>query len=225
MTGDEKVHGVTAAKNYDHLIGKIVPGHPLLISSILDYLPDNPGRVLELGCGTGIITEMILEKSPEARITGIDISQDMLHIASEKHELRSVNFIEGDLRSPWPDGPYDAIVSALCLHHVSADERAEVINRAFQALSPGGRFICGDVFRGESDWEEGIYTANWLRGMRDAGIPADVVEGMNSARNERRPELRPVPWFRDVLVKAGFIQVTVPVTAGFVGLVVGFSPE
>jgi hypothetical protein len=61
--------------------------------------------------------------------------------------------------------------------------------------------------------------------MKDAGMPDDVVAGMDEARNERRPGLRPVPWFCSVLEKAGFDRGTVPFTAGFVGLVVGFMPE
>jgi tRNA (cmo5U34)-methyltransferase len=225
ITGNKQVHGVTEAGNYDHLIRYIVPGHPLLISSILDYIPDNPGRILELGCGTGIITEMILEKFPDAKITGIDISQEMLRVASEKPALRNVMFINGDLRGPWPDGPYDTVVSVLCLHHVSAAERAAVAKRVYEVLSPGGRFVCGDVFVGRSEWEEQLFTARWLRGMKDAGMPDDVVAGMDAARNERRPELRPVPWFCSVLENAGFERVTVPFTAGFVGQVVGFVSE
>jgi len=225
ITGSERVHGVTEAGNYDHLIRYIVPGHPQLISSILDYLPDDPECVLELGCGTGIITEMILEKSPDAKISGIDLSREMLRIASEKPALRNVNFIEGDLRGPWPARPHDAVVSALCLHHVSADERAAVVKRVFEALSPGGRFICGDVFVGRSEWEEQLFTARWLRGMKQAGMPDDVVAGMDAARNERRSELRPISWFYNVLEKAGFDRVTIPFTCGFVGLVVGFVPD
>jgi tRNA (cmo5U34)-methyltransferase len=225
MTEGEHIHGAAPAADYDHLIGNIAPGQSLLLATILDYLPDNPRCVLELGCGTGILTEMILERFPGAEVTGIDLSPDMLRIASGKHALRGVKFIEGDLRDAWPAGPYDAVVTSLCIHHVSSGERAEVVKRAHDALSPGGRFVCGDVFRGETDWEERILTANWLRGMNAAGVPDDVVRGMASARNGRLPELCPVSWFRERLRDAGFPRVMVPFTAGFVGLVVGFTEE
>ena len=223
MTEPERIHGVTAAGEYDHIIGNIVPSQSLLISTTLEYLPDNPGRVLELGCGTGILTGQILERSPGAEITGIDLSPDMLRIASEKPALRGVHFIAGDLRDAWPAGPYDTVVTSLCIHHVSADERASVVKRAYEALSPGGRFVCGDVFRGESDWEETIFMEHWLSGMRKSGIPGEVIRGMNVARKERLPELRPVSWFRNVLLETGFSRVMIPFTTGFVGLVVGFK--
>jgi len=225
MKDAEKIHGVTAAGEYDHLIGSIVPGQSLLISTTLEYLPDNPGRILELGCGTGILTEQILERFPGAEITGIDLSPDMLRVASEKPGLRNVHFIAGDLRDAWPAGPYDAIVTSLCIHHISAAERVTVVKRAYKALSRGGRFVCGDIFLGESGREEEIFLEYWLKGMKKAGIPDDVIRGMNAARNERRPELRPVSWFRTILLETGFSPVIIPFTAGFAGLVVGFMPE
>jgi phospholipid N-methyltransferase len=67
ITGNERVHGVTEAGDYDHRIRHIVPGHPHLILPILGYLPETPEMILELGCGTGIITERILEKSPKVK--------------------------------------------------------------------------------------------------------------------------------------------------------------
>jgi tRNA (cmo5U34)-methyltransferase len=225
MTKGERIHGAAEAADYDHLIGDIVPGQSLLLATILDYLPDNPRRVLELGCGTGILTEMILDRFPGTEVAGIDLSPEMLHIASAKPALRGVKFIEGDLRDAWPPGPYDAVVTSLCIHHVSSGERAGVVRRAHDFLSPGGRFVCGDVFRGETDWEEGILTANWLRGMHHAGVSDEVISGMAAARKERMPELRPVSWFRERLTDAGFSRVMVPFTAGFVGLVVGFREE
>jgi tRNA (cmo5U34)-methyltransferase len=225
MTQGERIHGAAPAVDYDYLIGDIVPGQSLLLETILDYLPDNPRQVLELGCGTGILTEMILGRFPGAEVTGIDLSPDMLRIASGKHALRDVKFIEGDLRDAWPPGPYDAVVTSLCIHHVSPGDRAGVVRRARDVLFPGGRFVCGDVFRGETDWEERILTANWLRGMHHAGVPDEVISGMAAARKERMPELRPVSWFRERLTDAGFSRVMVPFTAGFVGLVVGFREE
>jgi tRNA (cmo5U34)-methyltransferase len=225
MTKGERIHGAAEAADYDHLIGDIVPGQSLLLATILDYLPDNPRRVLELGCGTGILTEMILDRFPGTEVAGIDLSPEMLHIASAKPALRGVKFIEGDLRDAWPPGPYDAVVTSLCIHHVSPEERAGVVRRAHDVLSPGGRFVCGDVFRGETDWEERILSDNWLRGMKAAGVPEEAISGMAAARKERMPELRPVSWFRESLLDAGFPRVMVPFTAGFVGLVVGFREE
>jgi ubiquinone/menaquinone biosynthesis C-methylase UbiE len=216
------VHGVMDAEQYDNLIRSIVPCQPLLLSTIIDYLPKNPKKVLELGCGTGILTKMIKGVSPEADITGIDLSPEMLNLASEQPELKGVRFLAQDLREAWPEGFYDAIVTSLCLHHVPKEDRVMVAQRAVRVLSPGGRFICGDVYRARDDWEEEMQREIWCGGMRHGGASEAVIQGMSVQREKHLPTFTTVSWFRDMLLESGFSRATVPFTSGFVGLVVGF---
>lgn len=221
MAKTHEVHGVMDAVEYDALIRSIVPIQPLLLSTIIDYLPPNTRRVLELGCGTGILTSMIREVCPDAEITGIDLSPKMLDIASAKQELGKVRFLAQDLRDAWPKGRYDAILTSLCLHHIPKEDRVMVARRAAQALSPGGRFICGDVFRAEHEWEEQVQRDVWCRGMRQGGASDDVIKGMIAQREKNMPGFTTVFWFRDMLVGSGFTRAMVPFTAGFFGLVIG----
>jgi ubiquinone/menaquinone biosynthesis C-methylase UbiE len=222
MDKTHNVHGVMDAEQYDNLIRSIVPCQPLLLSTIIDYLPKNPQNVLELGCGTGILTSMIREVYPEAEITGIDLSPEMLSLASEQSELKGVRFLAQDLRGAWPEGFYDAIVTSLCLHHVPKEDRVLVAQRAAGVLSPGGRFICGDVYRARHDWEEDLQREIWFGRMRHGGASEAVVQGMIAQREKHLPTFTTVSWFRDMLVESGFSRATVPFTSGFVGLVVGF---
>jgi len=225
MTGTSQVHGVMAAEQYDQIIRSIVPSQPMLLSTIVDYLPPDSRNVLELGCGTGILTGMVREACPDAEITGIDLSSEMLTMASAKPGLKGVRFLAQDLRDIWPAGCYDAIITSLCLHHVLPAERVTVARRAARALVPGGRFICGDIFGAEHDWEERVLREIWCRGMRRGGAPDDVITGMIAQREKHMPTFTTVSWFRDMLIESGFGRVMVPFTSGFVGLVVGFSPE
>jgi len=221
MTGQGRIHGVTVPEAYDHLIGRIVPSQPLLLRTALDYLPPSPEHILELGCGTGILTGLIRGVCPSSAITALDLDPGMLAIAGAKPELAGVRFIAGDLRDPWPGDSSDVIITALCLHHVSREERTDVVARAARQLGPGGRFICGDIFRAEQAWEEELFTESWRRAMAREGAPGDVIEGMVRQRADRMPHLSTVSWFRDRLREAGFSRVVVPFTAGFVALVVG----
>ena len=222
-----QVHGVMEAEEYDRLIRAIVPSQPLLLATIVDYLPSHPRRILELGCGTGILTAMIREEHPDAEVTGIDLSPEMLKVAAAKPGFKGVRFIAQDLRDAWPTGRYDAIITSLCLHHVSKEDRVTVVRRALRALSPGGRFICGDIFRAGHDWEEEIEREIWCRGMRRRGASDDVVRGMVTQREANMPAFTTVSEFRDMLVESGFDRAVAPFTSGSVGLVVGFagSPE
>lgn len=223
MTETHEIHGVMEAEEYDRLIRAIVPSQPLLLATIIDYLPPHPRRVLELGCGTGILTAMIREECPDAEITGIDLSPEMLKAAGAKPDLTRVEFFAQDLRDPWPAGRYDAIVTSLCLHHVPRDDRVMVARRALQALSPGGRFICGDIFRAEDNWKEQVQREIWCRSMKRGGASDDVIRGMITQRDKHIPTFTTVSWFREMLVESGFDRAVVPFTSGFVGLVVGFA--
>ncbi|NYT17087.1 MAG: class I SAM-dependent methyltransferase [Methanomicrobiales archaeon] len=220
-----RVHGVMDAEQYDQLIRSIVPCQPALLSTIVDYLPPDSRNVLELGCGTGILTGMVREACPDAVITGIDLSPEMLTMTSVKPGLRGVRFIAQDLRDPWPAERYDAIITSLCLHHILPEERVVVARRAARALVPGGRFICGDIFGAEHGWEEQVLREIWARGMRREGAPEEVIMGMIAQREKHMPTFTTVSWFRDMLAGSGFARAMVPFTSGFVGLVVGFSPE
>lgn len=224
VTNPGGVHGVMDAGQYDTLIGTIVPGQPLLLSTIIESLPGHCRRVLELGCGTGILTAMIREACPNAEVTGIDLSPEMLEVAAEKPQLSGVTFIAGDLRDPWPGEKFDAVVTSLCLHHVSPGDRHSVAWRAANVLEPGGRFICGDIFRAAHDWEERLLTDSWKKAMERRGASNDVIKGMLRQRDARRPELSTIDHFQKTLREAGFTRCWVPFVAGFVALVVGEIP-
>ncbi len=225
MTETHQIHGVMDAEDYDHLVRAIVPGQPLLLATIIDYLPPHPRRILELGCGTGILTAMVREEYPDAEITGIDLSPEMLKTAAAKPDLAGVEFLAQDLRDAWPTDRYDAIVTSLCLHHVSREDRVTVACRALRALSPGGRFICGDIFRAGDDREEQMQREIWCRGMERQGVPGDVIRGMVAQQEKHMSTFTTVSEFREMLVESGFGHAIVPFTSGFVGLVVGFAGE
>ena len=66
------------------------------------------------------------------------------------------------MRDPLPDGPYDAIVSALAIHHLEDADKRGLYGRVLEALAPGGLFVNADQMRGHSDEEE----AAWLEEHR-----------------------------------------------------------
>jgi tRNA (cmo5U34)-methyltransferase len=225
-TGDQPgTHGTLETKGYDEVIGGVVPHHAAFLETLLEYLPDDASNILELGSGTGIVTAMIRAACPGAAITCIDLSAEMLAMARQKPELAGVRLVQGDLRDPWPGGRYDAVVTALCLHHVGPDDRAEVAARAAEALAPGGRFVCADVFRPEEDWQEAVIRNHWRTYMAARGVPDTVAEGMLAQRNGRYPEMDTIGGFEERLKQAGLSRVMTPFVAGFLGVVVGFAEE
>jgi tRNA (cmo5U34)-methyltransferase len=102
-------------------------------------------RVLELGTGTGETAARLLERHQQARLVGVDESEGMLGAARERLPEDRVALRVGRLQDPLPQGPFDLVASALCVHHLLGSEKRSLFARVRAALGPGGRFVLADV--------------------------------------------------------------------------------
>ncbi len=83
------------------------------------------GRWLDVGCGTGALTECILSRAAPSGVTGIDSSEGFIaHVRQHLRDPRA-NFRPGNAEAmPFPDGVFDAAVSGLVLNFVPHPEKA-----------------------------------------------------------------------------------------------------
>jgi len=110
-------------------------------------------RILELGCGSGSVIEMILENfDKELYITGVDMSQESLEIAEErlqelkqvsdseivKENIERITLKQLDLAETIPDGSYDHVISSLVFHHIPEEDREAIIQNIAEMLNDGG---------------------------------------------------------------------------------------
>jgi 2-polyprenyl-3-methyl-5-hydroxy-6-metoxy-1,4-benzoquinol methylase len=94
----------------------------------------SPGvRALELGCGTGLFTQLFAQTG--ANITANDISSELIDLAKKQNP--GVEFIVGRFEDLSESKSYDAIVGSSVLHHLEVDE---ALRKSHQLLRPGGRF-------------------------------------------------------------------------------------
>ena len=120
-------------------------------TSVLDRLPlEGDEAVLDAGCGTGRVTEMLVERLPEGRAIALDAAPSMIDEARVRLARFGdrVAFFVADLGRPLPLGPLapvDAILSTATFHWVP-DHEALFRNLA-AVLRPGGRLVaqCGGV--------------------------------------------------------------------------------
>ena len=105
-----------------------------------------PGRVLDLGAGTGLLAGFVAEAFPAARLTLLDGAGAMLAQARERLGERA-SYVVGDLADPLPEGPWDAIVSALAIHHLDDPGKRDLFARVRAALAPGGLFVNAEQVR------------------------------------------------------------------------------
>jgi SAM-dependent methyltransferase len=103
-----------------------------------------PGmRVLDLGCGAGDVAFAAADLvGPDGSVVGVDRSPDALgraRLRAERRGLTQVEFVEGDIHDPAPDGPFDAIVGRLILMYVP--DPAAVLRRQATVLRAGGLVV------------------------------------------------------------------------------------
>lgn len=103
--------------------------------------------VLDLGCGTGNELESIFAKAPNAQITGIDLSEQMLHKLAEKYSsyraqltLHCDSYLTADLGQ----AAYDYVVSVQTMHHFLPEVKTGLYQKIQRALKPDGQYIEGD---------------------------------------------------------------------------------
>jgi tRNA threonylcarbamoyl adenosine modification protein (Sua5/YciO/YrdC/YwlC family) len=102
-------------------------------------------RVLELGTGTGETARRLLVRHPDAMLLGIDESASMLAAAREALPGDRVSLQVRAIEQPLPEGPFDVVASALCVHHLEGESKRDLFGRVREVLAPGGRFVLGDV--------------------------------------------------------------------------------
>jgi ubiquinone/menaquinone biosynthesis C-methylase UbiE len=192
MTGKHGVRTATtdAHENYVPGMGKhwLLPlydpltrllGVGRLHNVLIDQLDPRPGqRILEIGCGTGNLALRVKQRQSGAEVTGLDPDRAALEHARRKAARRGVTvrwdhgFAE---QLPYEDGAFDRVLSALMLHHLSAETRIAALRESLRVLAPGGVLHVLD-FGGATESEDGVVARRghrhpMLRDNYGDGIP------------------------------------------------------
>jgi tRNA (cmo5U34)-methyltransferase len=101
------------------------------------------GAMLELGIGTGETARRVRAEHPDARLTAIDSSAEMLERA--RSEFPDADLRVARLEDALPEGPFDLVYSALAIHHLDGAGKRDLFGRVAAALRPGGVFVLADV--------------------------------------------------------------------------------
>jgi SAM-dependent methyltransferase len=107
---------------------------------------ERPRRLLELACGTGRVTLPLARLGIAEEVVGVDTSAPFLEAARARVDGEPVRFVEGDMRRPPVDGPFDLVVVAfnsLAYLHATRDQLACL--RAIRALLRDGGTLGFDL--------------------------------------------------------------------------------
>lgn len=168
-------------------------GHPeapsLLanFSAVLKLLPQPPGRILDMGCGTGWTS--ILMARAGYQVTGEDISPEAVRIATELGHDLSVKFKVGDFETQ-QEGDYDAVIFFDCLHH--SERPISAIETAFKSLVSGGRLITVEPGWGHHNAPASI-KAMQEYGVTERSMPSLYIRHLAKKVGFKKFETYPVP--------------------------------
>jgi tRNA (cmo5U34)-methyltransferase len=167
------------APDYDATRRAIVPCFDTFYGTAVELLSLRGGpveRVLDIGAGTGLMSEAVLAAHPGAELVLLDGSGEMLSRAAERLQGRAVELVEQDMREPLPEGPFDAVVSSLAIHHLEHDEQRAVYAAAAQRLRPGGVFVNAEHVLERTPWLERIGRERWRAAAAAAGATQEELD-------------------------------------------------
>jgi tRNA (cmo5U34)-methyltransferase len=138
--------------------------------------PASP-RILDLGAGTGLLSSVIVQRVEGARLCLLDGSAEMLQRAAIRLASWKPEILVQPLTDALPSGPFDAVVSALAIHHLSDDDKRGLYARILKVLSPGGIFINAEQVSGRSSRVQQLFEAVHLDCSRALGSSETEIQG------------------------------------------------
>jgi len=188
---EQSWQGRERAQQWERRADLVIPKRQEIFSVMVQVLPfcgEAPLRMLDLGCGTGSLAEMALARYPNATVTCLDNSPEMLEIGQAKYadQAEHIHFLLRDLEQPdWNEDlgdRYDAILSCLAIHLISDDAKRRLYRQVFQMLTPAGCFVSADRLRAATPALDALYHELWLhyivhrtKEVLDKDVPLETV--------------------------------------------------
>ncbi len=153
-------------------------GEAALVDDLSEVLP---GRLLDLGCGDGRLTALLLDAYPGRAAVCLDLSPVMLAAAEERFGAdAAVALVRHDFARPLPlVGAFDAVVSSLAVHHVDDARKRALFAEVAGLLRPGGVFANLEVVASPTP----ALHARW---RLETGAPDDPSDRLRDVESQLR---------------------------------------
>lgn len=202
-----KEHFAKQADDYEELMVKLVPHYLEQHKIIYNLLPevDKNYRVLDLGCGNGILSELVFQKLPNSFVVGFDLTENMLNAFEKKlsNHFGKFELKQGDFRTDSIGKGYDIIIAGLTLHHLTWEEREKFYPILYAALNKGGLFIARDIIVDEDQSIMQEQYSYWKEFMKSQGEDPEFWYSKHIEKDHPMTLTDHFAWLR----KAGFSRV------------------
>ena len=184
------------------------------MADLLPFAPDEPFTFVDLGAGTGSAARAILSRYPKSSAVLADFSDSMMAEATRLMAPMAgrYRYVELDLRSgTWPaelSGPFGAVVSSLCIHHLPDERKASLFGEILERLVPGGWFVNYDPVKAP----DGVAAEAWER-VEDRRDPEAHDRRANRTSEEQERFENHIRHIAPIGVQLGYLS-----QAGFEGV-------
>lgn len=124
-----------------------------LVLTLLAQVQPRGLRVLDLGCGDGLVAELILNRLPESYVAGVDMSEPMMQAASVRLAAYPGRYalhrrgLEETAPLMTKSAPFDAAIGIQSIHHLAGPGKRRLFAWVALHLRPGGLFVLSDRVR------------------------------------------------------------------------------
>jgi tRNA (cmo5U34)-methyltransferase len=191
------------ASTYDRDRSLLIPGCELFYGWALELIPARAKSIVDLGAGSGLMTQRLMQRFPDSEIHLVDFSGTMLELARRRlSDDPRLTFTQADYAVDEIPQNVCAVVSSLSIHHLDDASKPRVFAKIYAALKPGGVFVNADQVAGPRPELEERYRVLWLEQVRAAGATEQQIsDSLYRQQQDRCVDVeRQLAWMR----KAGF---------------------
>jgi tRNA (cmo5U34)-methyltransferase len=224
MTEFEKSHWAEAGFSRDYVESADIViverrrSHSILKSFYRHHFMGRDGtKVLDLGCGDGVLTDALLQTANTLASTLVDGSEEMLKKASERLKDRGdVRFVRASFQDIIGGTSirenFDFVVSSMAIHHLDTKGKRSLFGWIYSHLNNGGYFLNIDVVLAPNDDLDIWYMALWQEWIDEqkapVGIPGDLYnDTMRRYKDNKDNKPDTLEPQLDVLKEIGFKDV------------------
>jgi len=156
------------------LMNRLIPEYEMgqrFLCELIPFVKEQVIKVLDLGAGTGGLSELVLKMYPSSTVHAFDLTEEMLAICKERlGEYKDrLTVQQGDYKRDSFGSGYDVILAGLTLHHLSDAERRYVFKKLYSSLNEGGIYLAREIVLDEDPFITEWHYALWREFMKANG--------------------------------------------------------
>ena len=167
------------ASEYDLSRRRLIPCYDLFYSTAAELaarsIKVSYPAILDLGAGTGLLSEFVLNKIGPASLHLLDESPEMLAKAQQRLATYSPHISIQQMTEPLPSIKFHAVISSLAIHHLTDEDKRNLFRHIHKSLLSGGVFINAEQILGINEWQEQLFDDMHLNGARALGSDENEI--------------------------------------------------